>query len=62
MAAGRAALERALEHQDRYARDRAREALAMARLTTGEPDPPAGPAVTPVWPEPAAAPAVAGAA
>jgi HEAT repeat protein len=29
---GRAALERALDHQDRYARDRAREALAMDRL------------------------------
>ena len=29
---GRAALERALAHEDAYARDRAREALAMARL------------------------------
>ena len=29
---GRAALERALDHRDRYARDRAREALAMDRL------------------------------
>ena len=29
---GRAALERALEHEDRYARDRAQEALALDRL------------------------------
>ena len=29
---GHAALERALEHEDRYARDRAREALALDRL------------------------------
>jgi HEAT repeat protein len=31
---GRAALERALDHPDRYARDRAREALAMDRVAT----------------------------
>jgi HEAT repeat protein len=31
-APGRAALERALDHPDRYARDRAREALAMDRV------------------------------
>lgn len=31
-APGHAALERALEHEDRYARDRAREALAMERM------------------------------
>jgi hypothetical protein len=31
---GRAALERALEHPDPYARDRAREALAMGRIAT----------------------------
>jgi HEAT repeat protein len=34
---GRAALERALDHQDRYARDRAREALAMDRLAAAVP-------------------------
>jgi HEAT repeat protein len=32
--AGHAALERALEHADPYARDRAREALALERVTT----------------------------
>jgi HEAT repeat protein len=34
---GRAALERTLDHQDRYARDRAREALAMDRLAAAVP-------------------------
>lgn len=34
---GRAALERALEHEDRYARDRAREALAMDGLAASVP-------------------------
>ena len=32
---GHKALERALDHPDRYARDRAREALAMDRVGIG---------------------------
>ena len=34
-APGHEALERALDHPDRYARDRAREALAMDRVGVG---------------------------